>query len=262
MAARKQGKRRQFTAARRETFLEDLRRTGNHASASRAAGITDGGARRYRGRRPEFEALCKEAEREAQRRLAGAEGPFDGCNEAAFESIRRGADGRLKIQALGKRRWSRRKEEIFFEVLRECGNIAASARAAGVSREAVWKRRREWPAFARRMEETLEEAEIILEFRVACLGTNWSEDAEQDGEAEWDAEAEAEAGAEADAAFDPELALRFLKWRAEQKRGQAGAGAALPSADDVRERIARSVAALRRHKEREEARRRAEGDGA
>jgi hypothetical protein len=257
MAGRRQGKRRQFTAARRQVFLEDLRRTGNHASASRAAGITDGGARRYRKRRPEFEALCMEAEREAQRRLAAADGPFDGCNESAFESIRRGADGRLKIQARGKRRWSRRKEEIFFEVLRESGNISAAARAAGVTRRTIWLRRRAWPAFARRFEETMEEAEIVLEFRVACLGTNWSEDAAPDDEAERDAEAEAAA-----AAFDPELALRFLKWRAEQKRGQAGANAALPSADDVRERIARSVAALRRHKERDGARRRAEGDGA
>jgi hypothetical protein len=262
MAARKQGKRRQFTAARRETFLEDLRRTGNHASASRAAEMTDGGARRYRKRRPEFEALCIEAEREAQRRLGGAEGPFDGCNEAAFESIRRGSDGRLKIQALGKRRWSKRTEEIFFGVLRESGNISAGARAAGVTRRTIWLRRREWPAFARRFDETMEEAEIVLEFRVACLGTNWSEDAELGDEAEWDEEAEAEADATAAAAFDPELALRFLKWRAEQKRGKAGPGAALPSAEDVRERIARSIAALRRHKERDEARRRAEGDGA
>lgn len=256
------GKRRRFTAERREAFLEDLRRTGNHASASRAAGITDGGARRYRRRTPDFEALCAEAEREAQGRLAGAEGPLDGCREAAFESIRRGADGRLKIQALGKRRWSKRKEELFFEVLRESGNVAASARAAGVSRAAVWKRRREWPAFARRMEETLEEAEIGLEFRVACLGTNWSQDAPvADFGEPGDADPAAAAAAEA---FDPDLALRFLKWRADKKRGKAGSTPTLPSAEEARERILRGVAALRRHKAREdareEARRQAEGD--
>src|SRR5215217_4176797 len=133
MAGHVRGKRRQFTAERREGFIGDLRRTGNHASAARAAGITDGGARRYRRRLPEFEALCIAAVREARQRTAGAEGPFDECVEAAFESIRRSSDGRLKIQAKGTRRWSRNKEEMFFEVLRECGNVRASAAAAGVS---------------------------------------------------------------------------------------------------------------------------------
>lgn len=250
MAERTTRKRRHFTADRRELYLEDLRRTGNHAAAARAAGITDGGARRYRKRKPEFQAECVEAEQEAQRRLAGAESPLDGTEEAAFESIRRGADGRLKIQALGKRRWSKRKEELFFEVLRECGNVAASARAAGVSAVAVWKRRREWPGFARRMEETLDEAEIALEYRVACLGTNWTEEAELRNE-----QAPAEAPAEA---FDPDLALRFLKWRSDKRRGARGAVAALPPAEEVRERILRKVAAIRKHKAREERRRQAE----
>ncbi len=242
MAARKKSKRRGFTEERREAYLEGLRRTGNHAAAAREAGVGAHTAPRGRRREPEFEALCREAEQEAQRRLAGAEGPFDGCSEAAFESIRRGADGRLKIQALGRRRWSRRKEELFFAVLRDCGNIAASARAAGVSREAVWKRRREWPAFARRMEETLDEAEIALEFRVAGHGTNWAEEGNPD-----------EAGEEACDAppaappFDPELAMRFLKWRAERKEKGAGA-AALPPAAEVRERILRKIEAIRRHK--------------
>jgi hypothetical protein len=261
MTERKRGrKRRQFKAARREVYLEDLRRTGNYASAARAAGITDGGARRYRQRNPGFEAECVEARQEAQRRLAGAGSPLDGTNEAAFESIRRGADGRLKIQAQGRRRWSKRQEELFFDVLRECGNVAASARAAEVSKEAVWKRRREWPGFARRMEETLDEAEIVLEFRVACLGTNWSEDAEEGGGA---ANAEAEAAApppSAEPGFDPDLALRFLKWRRDGKNGRHKRTTALPSASEVRERIVRKVTALKKHRLREERRRREEGE--
>ena len=248
--AERRKKRRYFIEERREAYLENLRRTANHAAAARAAGITDGGARRFRRREPGFEALCVEAEAEAQRRLAGAESPYDGTREGAFESIRRGADGKLKIQAQGRRRWSTKAEDIFFDALRECGNISASARAAGVSREAVWKRRREWPAFARRFEETMEEAEIVLEYRVACLGTNWSVEA-QPREAANDNEAEAppsQASAEPSTAFDPELAIRFLKWRAERKRGQTGAMAALPPAEEVRERIVRKVAAIKRHK--------------
>lgn len=172
----------------------------------------------------------------------------------AFEAIRRGADGRLKIQAQGRRRWSRRKEELFFAVLRECGNIAASARAAGVSREAVWKRRREWPAFARRFGEALDEAEIILEFRIACHGTNWAEIGgfEEEEEAppprDGQSSSPANAGEEQQVPFDPELAMRFLKWRRDERGGRRGAAAALPPAEEVRERILRKVAAIQRHK--------------
>lgn len=246
MAERKRGKRAYFTAERRESYLGNLRRTGNHAAAAREAGISPAAARRYRNRTPDYEALCATAGREAQARLADAEGPEDGDLDPAFESIRRGADGRLKIQARGKRRWSKAKEDRFFAVLRECGNIAASARSAGVSREAVWKRRREWPAFARRMEQALDEAEVSLEFRVACLGTNWTEEAEarDSGDA---GESEAPPGP-----FDHEFALRFLKWREDKRRGQRGMTAALPPAEDVRARLIRKVQAVKRHRARGE----------
>jgi hypothetical protein len=260
MTERKREKRRYFTADRRELYLAGLGRTGNHAAAAREAGITAGGARRFRRRKPEFEALCVAAEREAQGRMAGAEGPFEGGADPAFESIRRGADGRLKIQAQGRRRWSRKKEDRFFAVLRECGNIAASARAAGVSREAVWQRRRAWPAFARRFDETMEEAEIALEYRVACLGTNWSEEQHELG-----TQAFSEDGtlpAAETVPFDPELAMRFLKWREDKRRGRQGPGAALPSAEEVRERIVRKVAAIRRHKALEAARPGGDDEGA
>lgn len=252
-------KRRYFTEDRREAYLAGLRRTANHSSAAREAGISARAARRYRRRKPEFEALRIEAEQEAQRRLAGAESPLDGTEEAAFECIRRGADGRLKVQAKGRRRWSTKAENRFFDVLRECGNVAASARAAGVSKEAVWKRRREWPAFARRMEETLDEAEITLEYRVACLGTNWTEEAEERSrQAETEA-APAPPSTELGTGFDPDLALRFLKWRADKRSGARVGIAALPPAGEVRERIVRKVAAIKKHKEREA--RRAAEDG-
>ena len=278
--AGRSGKRRYFIAERREAYLAHLRRTANHEAAARAAGIGSRAARRFRQREPEFEALCLEAEAEAQRRLAGAESPFDGAG--AFECIRRGADGRLKIQAQGRRRWSKAAEDVFFDVLRECGNISAAARAAGVTRRAVWLRRRQWPAFARRFEETMEECEIVLEYRVACLGTNWSaaaealEEAGEDtpppaagwspspakaGEEIGNAEAQEtppprsarspsprNRGEELTPPFDPELAMRFLKWRADKKRGLAAPMAALPPAEEVRERIVRKVVAIKRHK--------------
>ena len=261
MARRKQ-KRRYFIEERRATYLAMLRRTGNHRAAAETAGISASAARRYRKRTPDYAARCLEAEREAEAVLAGAESPFDGARDGAFESIRRGADGRLKIQAQGKRRWSVAAEDVFFAVLRESGNIAASARAAGVSRESVWKRRRRWPAFARRFEETMDEAEVVLEFRVACVGTNWADEVE-DRLGEEDPPAGGEGApppssgrspspgnpGEDQIGFDPEFALRFLKWREEKRHKRAGTMAALPSAEAARERILRKVMAVKRHQE-------------
>jgi molybdenum-dependent DNA-binding transcriptional regulator ModE len=245
MAKSGRGKRAYFTQDRRETYLANLRRTGNHEAAAREAGISAAAARRFRQRTPDYQALCAEAGREAHARLAGAQGPEDGVLDPAFESIRRGADGRMKVQARGKRRWSKTREDRFFAVLPECGNIAASARAAGVSREAVWKRRRDWPAFARRMEDALDEAEVTLEFRVACLGTNWTE------EAEGPERNETAETASASVPFDHEFALRFLKWREDKRRGRGRAIAALPPAGDVRARIMRKIEAIKRHRARE-----------
>jgi hypothetical protein len=245
--------RKQFTAEKRAIYLGALRRSGSHRAAAREAEISERTARKRRAREPAFEAACREALEASQGRLAERREAGEGGARNDLESIRRGADGRLKIQARGSRRWSLAAEERFFSVLRESGNIAGSARAAGVSREAVWKRRREWPAFARRMEEVLEEAAITLEFRVACLGTNWPDGAEA-GEG---VEAEVEAGppsTELRTGFDPELALRFLKWREEKRRGRPGVAAALPPVEEVRERIIRKVEAIKRHREREEKR--------
>ena len=246
--------RRRCTAEKRAVYVDALRRTGCYRAAAREAGIGERAARKWRARDAAFGAACREAVEAGQERLAARRGETQGAASAGLESIRRGADGRLKVQARGSRRWSLAAEERFFAMLRESGNIAGSARAAGVSREAVWKRRREWPAFARRMEEVLEDAEITLEFRVASLGTNWPSGAED----EVDLDAATEGAA---APFDPELALRFLKWREDKRRGRPGVVAALPPVEEVRERIIARVEAIIRHRQREELRRAKGEDG-
>jgi molybdenum-dependent DNA-binding transcriptional regulator ModE len=248
MAERARARRRYFTAARREIYLANLGRTGTHAAAAREAGMSAQAARRYRARTPGFEARCVAATAQVHARLAGAEGPFEGGADGRFESIRRGADGRLKIQAQGKRGWSKAVEDRIIAVLGECGNVAAAARAVGVSREAIWKRRRNWPAFARRVEEALEDAEITLEFRVACLGTSWTEAA--GAVAGEPAEIVIEEGP-----LDHEFALRFLKWREDKRRGARGATAAPPPVEEVRARLLRKVQAMKRHRAREAERR-------
>jgi molybdenum-dependent DNA-binding transcriptional regulator ModE len=240
MAGSGSGKRRSFREGRRAAYLEVLGRTGSHKVASEAAEVSARAARRRRARDPDFAAACDRAEQAAERRLRAEREARGRPDRSELESIRRGADGRLKVQARGKRRWSAVAEEQFFAMLLASGNIAGAARAAGVSREAVWKRRREWPAFAQRLEQVLDEAEIVLEFRVACLGTNWPSD---DAIGEGSAAADGAHAAAAAAPFDPELALRFLKWREAKRQGRQQAVAALPPVEDVRARIIRKVAA-------------------
>jgi hypothetical protein len=55
--------------------------------------------------------------------------------------------------------------------------------------------------------------------------------------------------------FDPEFALRFLKWREEKRRGKPvrGAAAGRPVAiEDARERIVRQIMAIKRQSERKQ----------
>jgi hypothetical protein len=260
-------KRAYFIGERREAYLDCLRVTGSHRAAAREAGVSERAARRHRARKPEYEARCIEAVSEAQRRLAGAEGPFDAPLDPHFQSIRRGPGGKAKIVRTSGNRWTIRIEDRFFAALGATGNISAAARAIGFSRETIGKRRRKWPAFARRFEEMMEEAEIDLEYRLLCGGTGWSEAAEasEDEEARSPRHARspspAKAGKDRDVPLDPEFALKFLKWRDEKRRGvsgpKGGRGRIVEQRpiEEAIERIVAQVEAMKRHEERESKRR-------
>lgn len=243
------GKVRRFTVERRAAFLEHLRRSGNQAAAARSVGFDRSAPEQRRKRDAAFELECRAALEEASRRLAGAADPWGHDGDVEFETVRRSCDGRTKIVRTRPRMWSRRAEDLFLDTLRGCGNISASARAVGFSTTMIWQRRRKWPAFARRVEEALEEAELVLEFRLATIG---NDRCPIDGEP-----GDAAAAPQADAAerprFDPEFALRFLKWREEKRRGKPvrGAWAEQPSSfEEVKESILRKIEAITRHDER------------
>ena len=244
---RRRRKVRRFTAERRAQFLEHLRRTGNQGAAAKAVGMHRDNVEKRRRRDAEFAIACVAAEEEVGRRLAGARDPFDGVADGEFETIRRGRGGRLQIVATRKGKWTKAKEAFFLDAMRQCGNVAASARAVGMSESSVWTRRREWAGFRTKMEEALDEAEVVLEFRLATLGNNVGAGA-------------AAAGADRGTVtsnrpppFDQEFALRFLKWREEKRRGGGKRGRAVPppSIEEVTERIVRKVQAIKRHRARD-----------
>lgn len=237
---------RRFTVERRAAFLDHLRRSGNQAAAARSVGFDRTVPEQRRKRDAAFELECRAALEEASRRLAGATDPFAHDGDIAFETIRGGRGGRVQIVATRTGKWSKRAEDLFLDILRGCGNISAAARATGFSPELIWQRRRKWAAFAERMEAALEEAELVLEFRLATLGIDRCG---VDGE-----EAEETAVAAAPVApqprFDPEFALRFLKWREDKRRGKPVRGAAAggpPDFDAVRASILRKIEAIERH---------------
>jgi hypothetical protein len=239
---------RRFIESRRALYLETLRRTGNHRAAARAAGIDPTTAQQRRKRDADFALACLAAEEEAARRLAGAQHMFDGVEDARFETIRRGRNGRLQIVATRTGKWNKAMEEDYFDVLRASANLAAAARAVGVSESLIWQRRRAWPGFRARMEETLEEAEAVMEFRLAAHGTNVG--VGQNGDTQLCVPERTQSCVSTP--FDPEFALRFLKWREEKRRG-GGQRGRLPPAPDiaaVTERIVRKVEAIKRHRDK------------
>lgn len=251
-----------FTGARREEYFRVLRETGNARAAADAAGIDKRTVERRRRKDPVLARELDEAAAEADRRLAGQDNATGeegrGVRGDPFEVLRRGSHGRLQLVAAGARRWTGRIENRFLALLRRTGNFSASARAVGFSDNHVWERRRNWPGFARRIDEVLEEAEIVLEFRLARQANDVAPAAADETAGECDAPAPK---------FDPELALKFLKWREEKRRGvgkRRGRHPIRPTIEAVTDKIVRKVGAIKRHRARygpEGDGRRAEGDG-
>ena len=130
----------------------------------------------------------------------------------------------------GKARPSGRQMDIFLDALAESSNVAASARAAGVSANAMYRERRRNPGFAARWHEAL----------IAPSGN--VKDATLKSRAQ-----------------KYRLGLSLLAAHRAAVRGGAAAPAAQALAGDAKARLAVKLRAMqaRLHKERE---RRADGD--
>jgi len=236
-----------WTGARRETYFAVLAETGNARAAAEAIGMDPSTLRSRRKRDPGFARDHEAALAAADAWLASAEAEA-GLDE--FEAIRPGPGGRLQIVAIGKGHWTPVVERSFLALLRENGNMSASARTVGFTPETVWERRRKFPAFAAAIEATLEEAELALELRLAAQGN----DLVPGGET---AAAAAASPPPPPPPFDQEFALKFLKWREEKRagRGRRGRGGRLvrnePTIEEVRDEILRRLAAIRRHREKQ-----------
>lgn len=212
---------RRFTAPRREAFLAFLGKTGNWTAAAAAVGIDRSTADQRRKRDAAFAIACADALAEADRALAGAESAFGAGGQGEFNVIKRGRGGRTQIVRAGAKRWSRAVEERFFAALAICGNVAAAARAVGFTENCIWTRRRTWPAFRDRMEEMLDDAESRIEHRLAATGSDIGAAARDPEDGDRTGTATGSCPPPETERFDPEQGYRFLKWRAEKRRGGA-----------------------------------------
>lgn len=245
---------RRLTQARRERFLEVLAQTGNRRMAAEAIGFEP----RLMDQRRRYDALLDrqwiEALEQADRRLAGIDGPYDpALGDAPVVVVKRGSNGRLMLQRAGEKRWSRAVEDRFFATLAMCGNIAASAQAVGFSQSCIVQRRRKWPDFARRLEEALEDAEVEIEFRMAAEVRGLRRGNGDSHFAQGGAGPDRPAGeSDCPPPLDMDAAMRFLKWRQEKKagRGRRGRVPEPPSIEAVTEKIVRRVEAIRKHRAR------------
>ncbi|HEY0112826.1 MAG TPA: hypothetical protein VGB59_06695 [Allosphingosinicella sp.] len=241
---KERGLRTRLSGEKRDRCLEVLSQTGNRGFAAEAIGVDPRLMDQRREFDPALDRAWEEALDQADRRLAGASGPLD---TSGMNVIKRGRGGRLQIVKAGPKRWSRPVEERFFAALAACGTIRAAARAVGFSTNCIDQRRKKWPDFAARMEEALEAAELEIEFRLATCSNPPETERGRGGETGGDAEP---------GKFDPDLAMRFLKWREEKRRGRErsegrDSWTQPRTLEEVQDSILRKLSALARHRARQ-----------
>jgi hypothetical protein len=238
----------------RRTFLRELGRGGSVALAADKCGIDRSSAYQLRKRNAAFAASWDRAQEAARERLS-FESPLrdGGCATSSEaprdertlrtapklrgdEIVRSSRAGRPCIARVGPGRWSAKSERAFIAELTATANVAAAARAAGVSTTAAYNRRRLWPAFAEAWREALAEGYVRLETLLIHAATS-TLDPEPEPEAE-----------RAAPLMSVEQAMNLFKLhRASQQGGKPqryGWRQQLPDIEDVREEILRKVAAL------------------
>lgn len=157
----------------RRAFLRVLARCGSVALAAEHCGIDRTSAYQYRKRNPAFAASWDRALATARARLNGAAPDRPAAQPRPRNDLflRSSKTGRVCVARAGPGRWSARAEAAFLTELAASANVAAAARAAGVSAQAVYQRRRLWPEFARAWRAALAEGYDRLEAHLLHAAT-------------------------------------------------------------------------------------------
>ncbi|NUR46488.1 MAG: hypothetical protein HOP91_10120 [Sphingomonas sp.] len=157
-------------------FLRALERTGDVRASAEDAGIDHTTAYLRRRTHPEFasdweRALKAHAERverdkaeelEALRKAAPPRSGELSCPSPEGE----GKSKKAQLKRTGHDRWSARKEKLFFDELAATANVKSSAKAAGVSPNAVYARRLRDPHFRAKWAAVLETGRAAIEMQL------------------------------------------------------------------------------------------------
>jgi hypothetical protein len=233
---------RNTAPAWRRAFLRELARSGSVQMAEEKCGICRTSAYQARKKNPAFAASWDRALATARERLAeGGAAARPGLRDD--EIIRSSKSGRPCVVRAGPGRWSVKAERAFLDELTATANVRAAARAAGVSTNAAYARKRLWPAFAAAWDEAKAEGFERLELLLIHAATT-TLDPEPSPEA---------AGEPPLMSVDQALNLYKLH-RASQHGGKPQRYAwrqQLPDIEEVRAAILRKVAAMERAEKRE-----------
>ena len=206
-------------------FLALLRDTGNARASARALGHRHLFNNRMR-RNPAFRRACDDAAAAADARLRTAASPFpppletksmpgEPKPERPRQVIRRTSNGRTQISHVREGCWTAEIEEAFLARLRATGNLERSARAVGFHPGTVYRRLREWPAFAEACRAALDDASVMLDYRLVAHAHSLlrlpGEPREEDEE-------------EDDTPFDPVMAMRILSFIDRRRSGATNRG--------------------------------------
>lgn len=231
----------------RRAFLRELARSGNAASAARACGLDPSFPYQYRRRNAAFAKSWDRARATAQARLTGAGSPFGEPGEAKStrpklrpdELIRRSRSGKCRIVRVAQGRWSRKVEAAFLAELTATANASAAARAAGVTLQCVYARRKLWPAFKAEWDLAVAEGFARIETLLVCAATTTL-----------DPEPLPARAYEAPQMSMDQAIKIWLTHRAggpgAHKRRLGGVPRREPDIEEVRQEILRKVAAIRR----------------
>jgi hypothetical protein len=165
-------------------FLRALERTGEARAAAADAGIDHTTAYARRKAHADFAAAWKKAleTHRVERKRVEEEGiaavrnaPSPSHSSAVGPSLSRegrGANGEdvqasgSQVKRVGRERWSKRKEELFFDELAATANVQRAAKAAGVSSTAVHARRLRHPLFRAKWEAVVRTAKASIDLHL------------------------------------------------------------------------------------------------
>ncbi len=225
------------TARDWDAFLRGLRRSGNARLAAHEAGMDVGTAYDRRIKDPRFAARMAKAADEGKARAAMAKARRKTLNQALV--ARKTKHGTQLVRA-APGRWSDAAEQTFLAELLRTGCARAGSRACGISTSALYKRRAKYPDFAAAWAAT----EALAKERIPALLSAAAI-------AALDPEIEDEGLPKVD--VDQAIAIARLKCGGAAEAKRRGRWIRKePSIEEVRDEVLRRVAAIRRHREREE----------